>query len=85
MSLEAAKKFVESLKHDDDLLNQVTGCTNANERMALVKEKGFDFSVEELEKARSEFTDDDLLGTLNMESNLGFDGPAGHGWREPER
>ncbi|WP_028307983.1 Nif11-like leader peptide family natural product precursor [Desulfitibacter alkalitolerans] len=60
MSVESAKKFLEKMKTDEDFNQKVKGCVDAEERMAFVKEAGFDFTMEEIKEVSENLSDDDL-------------------------
>ncbi|MEN6463491.1 MAG: Nif11-like leader peptide family natural product precursor [Syntrophomonas sp.] len=61
MSVEAAKKFIEKVKSDEDFKAQLSAIKNAEERMAFAKNAGFDFTGEEIkEAAGGELSDGDL-------------------------
>ena len=62
MSIESAKAFIEKMKTDEDFNQKVKGCKDAEERMAFVKEAGFDFTSEELKEVSENLSDDDLDG-----------------------
>ena len=51
MSLESAKAFVERLKWDTELRKSIM---KAEDRIAVVKEAGFDFTMDEWHQARKE-------------------------------
>lgn len=48
MSIESAEAFVERMKTDTDFAKQVIACKDTEARRALVKDAGFDFTVDEL-------------------------------------
>ncbi|EHQ88915.1 Nif11-like leader peptide family natural product precursor [Desulfosporosinus youngiae] len=60
MSIESAKAFVAKLKTDEGFANQVKAFPNAEERLAFVKESGFDFTPEEIKQVDEELSDNEL-------------------------
>ncbi len=80
MSMESAKKFIKRLQTDDDFLQQVKGCKDFEERNKFVKSEGFDFTAEEINRLKDEFTDDDSRRTVFNEAVAGYDN-AGWGWK----
>lgn len=64
MSTEAAKQWILKLKDDEELLKTVASTKTPKEKLALAKEYGFEFTVEEVKQAATSFTeelsDDDL-------------------------
>lgn len=60
MSIEAAQAFIERLKTDKEFAKKATECKNAEERMALAKVEGYEFSKENISQLSSELTDDEL-------------------------
>ena len=62
MSIESAKAFVEKLKNDEDWRNKLNAAENKEERLAMAKAEGFDFTEEEFQDVRSELGDEELDG-----------------------
>lgn len=60
MSMESAKSFVERMKTDEDFRNKVNECKDGETRMALVRQKGFDFTEEEVKQFSKELSDEVL-------------------------
>ena len=60
MSIESAKAYVERMKNDEEFRKKVLACTDATERMALVKAEGFDFTEKDI-KVVSVVLDDNEL------------------------
>ena len=60
MSLESAKQFIERMKNDTDFAKQVTACADAQERMALVKTEGYEFTQEEIGQIKEQLSDEEL-------------------------
>ncbi len=80
MSMKSAKEFIQRLKNDDEFLKRVRECKDVEERTALVKAEGFEFTRDEINNLKDTLTDADVRGTIFQESRLGYDGPLGHGW-----
>lgn len=69
MSIEAAKSFIERMKTDEEFAKKVTACKDAEARMAVVREAGFDFTAAEIKETGPALTDDELsrvIGGLEM-------------------
>jgi len=60
MSLESAKAFVEKINTDEDFRNKVTEFKDTESRMAFVKSQGFDFTPDDIEKAKGELSEEAL-------------------------
>jgi predicted ribosomally synthesized peptide with nif11-like leader len=60
MSIESAKAFLEKVKNDEDFRKSVGEIATTEQRMEFVKEAGFDFTKEEIEKLSSEVSDKQL-------------------------
>ncbi|CDX00147.1 Bacteriocin propeptide [Desulfitobacterium hafniense] len=60
MSIESAKAFMEKMKTDQDFAKKVMAAKDAEERRALVREDGFDFSTAELKELGGEMSDSEL-------------------------
>ena len=62
MSTESAKKFVKRMQEDNVFAVAVEKLGGKEERVALVKKEGFDFTMEELTAAVSELNVVDVVG-----------------------
>ncbi len=51
MSLESAKEFIEKMQHDDNFAKSFFTCSGFEDRKAFIKEKGFEFTKEEIDEA----------------------------------
>ena len=60
MSVESAKLFIEKLKTDEGFAKKVKECKDSEARISLVKESGFDFTIEEIKGIQGELSDDEL-------------------------
>ena len=70
MPIESAKAFLERMKNDEDFRNRVGEIATTEQRMEFVKEAGFDFTKEEIEKLSSEVSDK----LLDVVSGGGYNG-----------
>ncbi len=52
MSLESAKKFVEKVEKDENFAKSFFACADPEERKSFIKENGFEFTKEEIDKIR---------------------------------
>ena len=59
MSLESARAYVAKLKSDGEFRDKI-GKAKREERSHLIKEAGFDFTPEEVNKVKGELSVDDL-------------------------
>ena len=62
MSEEQLKAFLEKVNGDSSLQEKLTAAADANAVAAIAKEAGFNISADDLAKAQSELSDQDLLG-----------------------
>ena len=62
MSEEQLKAFREKVKADTSLQEKLKAASDADAVAAIAKEAGFDISVDDLEKAESELSEDELGG-----------------------
>ena len=64
MSVESAKAFIEKVKADEDFKNKLGQLKDGQERANYAKESGFDFTAEDLAKAKEEqgLSDEELDG-----------------------
>ena len=60
MSEEQLKAFLEKVKGDTTLQEQLNAATNADAVAEIAKESGFVISADDLKKAQSEAIDDEL-------------------------
>ena len=60
MSIESAKAFLERVKNDEDFRKSVGEIVKAEERMDFIKKAGFGFTKKEIEKVKSELTDEQV-------------------------
>ena len=62
MSAEQLKAFLEKVKGDTNLQEKLNAAPDAEAVLATAKEAGFGISVDDLEKAESELSEDELGG-----------------------
>ena len=62
MSEEQLKAFLEKVKADSSLQEKLKAAADANAVTAIAKEAGFSISVDDLTKAQSELSDEELEG-----------------------
>lgn len=60
MSMEDAKSFIERMKTDEEFAKKVTAAKDAEERMAVAREAGFNFTTSEINEAAGELSEGDL-------------------------
>jgi predicted ribosomally synthesized peptide with nif11-like leader len=60
MSKESAKLLIEKLKNDEEFRNRILAEEDLDERLKLIKDSGFDCTVEEIEAEQAELSDDEL-------------------------
>ena len=60
MSIESAKAFLEKVKNDEDFRKELEGQASIEERIEFAKEKGFDFTTEEIDSLSDEMSDEML-------------------------
>ena len=81
MSEEQLKAFLEKVKADTSLQEKLKAAGDANAVAAIAKEAGFSISVDDLTKAQSELSDQELEsvagGTRDREWLIGSDCPDG--------
>ncbi len=54
MSIESAKAFIEKVKTDEDFKSKLAQLQDGQARLDFAKEAGFDFSADEIAKAKAE-------------------------------
>ena len=62
MSEEQLKAFLEKVKADTSLQEKLKAAADANAVAAIAKEAGFSISADDLAKAQSELSDEELEG-----------------------
>ena len=62
MSEEQLKAFLEKVKADTSLQEKLKAAADSDAILAIAKEAGFSISAEDLTKAQSEVSDDELEG-----------------------
>ena len=67
MSEEQLKAFLEKVKADTSLQEKLKAAADADAVLAIAKEAGFMISAEDLTKAQSEVSDEELEGVAGGE------------------
>ena len=62
MSEEQLKAFLEKVKGDTSLQDKLKGAANSDAVVSIAKEAGFMISADDLTKAQSELSDEELEG-----------------------
>ena len=62
MSEEQLKAFMEAVKADAGLQEKLKAASDADAVVAIAKEAGFSISADDLKKAQSELSDEELEG-----------------------
>ena len=62
MSEEQLKAFIEKVKGDTSLQEKLKAAADANAVAAIAKEAGFSISADDLAKAQSEISEEELEG-----------------------
>ena len=75
MSEEQLKAFLEKVKADTSLQEKLKAASDADAVVAIAKEAGFSISADDLKKAQSELSDEELEGVA------GGAGPCMHLWQ----
>jgi len=64
MSEEQLKAFLEKVKGDTTLQEKLKAASDADAVVAIAKEAGFSISADDLKKAQSEISEEDLEGVV---------------------
>ena len=62
MSEEQLKAFLEKVKADTSLQEKLKAAADSDAVLAIAKEAGFDLSADDLKKAQSEISEEELEG-----------------------
>ena len=72
MSEEQLKAFIEKVKADTSLQEKLKAAADTNAVVAIAKEAGFSISADDLKKAQSELSDEELEGVAGgTQTNTG--------------
>ena len=74
MSEEQLKAFLEKVKADTSLQEKLKAAADANAVAAIAKEAGFSISADDLTKAQSEISDEELEGVAGGISGKAWPG-----------
>jgi predicted ribosomally synthesized peptide with nif11-like leader len=72
MSFESAKEFVAKIQNDENFAKSFFALTDHEARKAFIKEKGFDFTKEEIDEAREGI---DVAGGIGLSCCVHHEGP----------
>ncbi|MDC0269674.1 Nif11-like leader peptide family natural product precursor [Synechococcus sp. AH-551-N23] len=72
MSEEQLKAFLEKVKADTSLQEKLKAAGDANAVAAIAKEAGFSISADDLTKAQSELSDQELEGVAGGKNQLKY-------------
>ena len=68
MSEEQLKAFLEKVKGDTSLQERLQAAADIDAALAIAKEAGFSISADDLKKARSEISEEELEGVAGGQS-----------------
>ena len=71
MSEEQLKAFLEKVKGDTSLQEQLKAAADADAVVSIAKEAGFSISADDLKKAQSEISEEELEGAAGGGEELG--------------
>ncbi len=60
ISIESVKAFLERIRNDEEWRNKLNAAQSKEERLAMAKAEGFDFTEEELNLIRDELSEEML-------------------------
>ena len=85
MSEEQLKSFWEAIQADPSLQEKLKASTDADAIATIAKEAGFEISAEEIKRAQSELSDEQLDGVAGGRSLLSDCGweDTWNAWRAP--
>ena len=70
MSEEQLKAFLEKIKADTSLQEKLQAAADIDAALAIAKEAGFSISADDLKKARSEISEEELEGVAGAQYSL---------------
>ena len=73
MSEEQLQAFLEKVKDDTELQEKFNGAADTDAVLAIAKEAGFSISADDLTKAQSEISEDQLEGVAGGACNTNSD------------
>ena len=80
MSEEQLKAFLEKVKDDTNLQEKLKAAADADAVTAIAKEAGFSISADDLTKAQSEISEEELEGVAGGQHDFGCSICAGAGF-----
>ncbi len=78
MSIESAREFADKMKEDEEFRNSFMAAGNQETAMKMVKDKGYDFTIEEISQVRHEYKVE--AGNQGELSDKDLEQVAGGGW-----
>ena len=82
MSEEQLKAFIEKVQGDDSLQEKLKAAANPDVVVSIAKEAGFSISADDLTKAQSELSDEELEGVAGGNCQwFSVVASAEHGWK----
>ena len=72
MSEEQLKAFLEKVKADSSLQEKLKAASDADAVVAIAKEAGFSISSDDLKKAQSEISEEELEGVAGGDCRRGW-------------
>ena len=72
MSEEQLKAFIEKVKADTSLQEKLKGAADADAVVAIAKGAGFSFSADDINKAQSELSEEELEGVAGGDGATGW-------------
>jgi predicted ribosomally synthesized peptide with nif11-like leader len=71
MSIDSARAFLERVKTDEAWREALSAADSKDERLAMARAEGFDFTKEELKMVKYELSDEDLDAVVGGVSHHG--------------
>ena len=81
MSQEQLEAFIEKIKTDTSLQETFKAAADSEAVLAIAKEAGFSISADDLAKAQSEISDEELEGAAGGQQLRGCEPCSTWGWR----
>ena len=83
MSEEQLKAFLEKVKDDNSLQEKLKAAADSNAVLAIAKEAGFSISADDLKKAQSEISGEELEGVAGGGGTCQPSNPVCLDWVRP--
>lgn len=72
MSVEQAKAFFEKVQNDEDLQKKLSEAQDSESKLEIARQEGFEFDLQEANKAKEELTDNQIANVAGGALQLGF-------------